>query len=146
MEFLKWGWAVLSVIFFVAEIFTAGFFLVCFGVGALAATLVAFLGWGLTGQMAAFVIFSAAAMVLVRPFANRVSSHAPNIVGIDRVLGKQAIVIKTIQPELAQGRVRVDREEWLADNIEGKTLEVGTAVTIIAVEGTRLKVKTNASK
>ena len=43
MEVLRWTWVVISVAFLIAEIFTAGFVLACFGIGAAAAALLAFL-------------------------------------------------------------------------------------------------------
>ena len=51
---LVWVWAGLALIFFIAEIFTAGFFLICFGIGAAVAALLALLGVDAIWQLAAF--------------------------------------------------------------------------------------------
>ncbi|HRW03988.1 MAG TPA: NfeD family protein [Caldilineaceae bacterium] len=134
-------WAILALVFIVAEIFTVGFFIICFGVGAAAAAIVALMGFSTIGQMLVFVIVSAIAVVTIRPIAARVSGHGENHVGIDRVLHQVAVVTHTIEPLKAQGRVRVEREEWLADSVEDARVAVGTKVEVIAVEGTRLKVR-----
>ncbi|MCB0108688.1 MAG: NfeD family protein [Caldilineaceae bacterium] len=134
-------WAILALVFIVAEIFTVGFFIICFGVGAAAAAIVALMGFSTIGQMLVFVIVSAIAVVTIRPIAARVSGHGENHVGIDRVLHQVAVVTHTIDPLKAQGRVRVEREEWLADTVEDTPDAVGTKVEVVAVEGTRLKVR-----
>lgn len=146
MEYIKWVWAVLSLLFFIAEIFTAGFFLLCFGVGAAVASLLAFSGFDPVWQMAGFVGGSAIALLLVRPFANRVSSHEPNVVGIDRVLDRQGVVIEAIDPVRAKGRVRVDREEWQAEASDDKPIEAGAVVYVLGVHGTKLKVRRDGNK
>lgn len=141
MELVRWVWVVMALFFFIAEMFTAGFVLMCFGVGAAVAALLAFLGLGLAWQLAAFIVVSALAVVLSRPFAERVTGRQPQGVGIDRVLGKSAIVIEAIDPVTAQGRVRVDREEWRADAVDGAAIPVGATVEVVGVEGTRLRVR-----
>uniref|UniRef100_A0A540VI19 NfeD family protein n=2 Tax=Litorilinea aerophila TaxID=1204385 RepID=A0A540VI19_9CHLR len=141
MQWIPWAWAVMALIFLVAEIFTAGFFLICFGIGAAAAAILAFLGVGLVGQLAGFVVVSTLAVILSRPFARRVSGEGHSSFGVDRVLGKTAVVTVAIDPIQARGRVRVDREEWLADSVDGTPIEVGARVEVLGVDGTRLKVR-----
>jgi membrane protein implicated in regulation of membrane protease activity len=50
-----WGWAAMAIIFLIAELFTTGFFLVCFGIGAAAAALLAYLGVDPFMQVIAFI-------------------------------------------------------------------------------------------
>lgn len=140
-QWFPWIWAILALVFVVAEIFTAGFFIICFGVGAIAAAAAAFLGLNTLWQMAMFVIVSAIAVGLTRPLAVRLSGGSENRVGIDRVLHQEAIVTHTIDSVKAQGRVRVEREEWLAESVSKGLIPVGTKVEVVAVEGTRLKVR-----
>lgn len=140
-QWFPWIWAILALVFVIAEIFTAGFFIICFGIGAAAAAAAAFIGLNTVWQMVVFVVVSAAAVVLSRPIAARISGPSENRVGIDRVLHKEAIVTHTIDPMKAQGRVRVEREEWLADTVDETAIAVGTKVEVVAVEGTRLKVR-----
>lgn len=134
-------WIGAAVIFFVAEIFTAGFFLICFGVGAMGAAASAMLGVDPIWQLAIFVALSALALVFVRPFAARVSSGDKNEVGIDRVLGKRAVVIDEIDPLRGKGIVRVAQEEWRAESDDGERIPRDAEVEVCGVQGTRLIVK-----
>jgi len=140
-DLLRWAWLIIAMFFFLAEVVTAGFVLAAFGVGALAAALIAFLGLDLIWQMLGFVVVSTAAVLLSRRFAERVSSDQPQNVGVDRVLGKQAVVLEAIDPISASGRVRVEREVWRAQSVGDVPIPVGAVVDILAVEGTRLIVR-----
>ena len=140
-ELLPWVWALLALIFLVAEIFTAGFFIICFGIGAAAAAILAFLGASQVWQLVVFIVVSGLSVILSRPIAARISGSVENTVGIDRVLHKEAIVTVSIESLSARGRVRVEREEWLAEAIDGRTISVGAKVEVVGVEGTRLKVR-----
>ena len=141
MEIVRWVWLGIAVFFFLAELFTAGFVLAAFGVGAAAAALVAFVGLDLPWQLVTFIGVSAAAVLLSRRFADRVTGQQAQGVGIDRVLHKRAVVLEAIDPVTATGRVRVEREEWRADSITGQTIPSGTVVEVTGVVGTRLQVK-----
>lgn len=136
-----WVWAAAALVFLIAEIFTAGFFLVCFGIGAAAAAILAGLNVAFIWQVVAFLGVSVLALVFLRPFASRVGSRTHNPGGIDRVVGKAAVVLEEINPVLATGRVRIEREEWRADTIEGETIPKDEIVTVVGVSGTRALVK-----
>lgn len=134
-------WIGAAVVFFIAEIFTAGFFLMCFGFGAAGAALAAMFGVDPIWQMVIFVALSALTLAFVRPFATRVSRQTKNEVGIDRVLGKRAVVIDEIDPLRGKGIVRVAQEEWRAESENGERIPKDAEVEIIGVQGTRLLVK-----
>lgn len=140
-QLIPWIWAIMALIFLIAEIFTVGFFLMCFGIGAAAAAVLAFLGFLPVWQLVAFIGVSSLAVLLSRPLANRISGDQVNHVGIDRVLYKEAVVTLTINPAKAQGRVRVEREEWVAETVDGSVLPAGTKVLVVGVVGTRLQVQ-----
>ena len=53
-----WVWMIIAAFFIVGEIFTAGFFLLCFGIGAAAAGFIALFDLGMVWQLTAFVIVS----------------------------------------------------------------------------------------
>ena len=140
-ELVRWVWVGMALFFLLAEVFTAGFVLACFGIGALAAAIPAFLGFGLVWQLLVFIVVSTAAVLLSRRFADRVTGDQPQGLGVDRVLGKRALVIEEIGPHSPSGRVRVDVEEWRADADGAMTIKEGTLVEVMAVDGTRLRVR-----
>jgi membrane protein implicated in regulation of membrane protease activity len=136
-NFIVWFWAALAIVFFVAEVFTMGFFLVCFGIGAVAAALLAVLGVGVIWQLVVFIGVSLVALAFLRPLAVRMTTHVANPGGVDRVIGKQAVVLEEIDPHAATGRVRIEREEWRADTY-GPAIPKGALVVVIEVTGTRV--------
>ena len=138
---LQWAWLVLAVIFLIAEVFTVGFFLFCFGVGAAVAAGAAYLGAPPLVQFGAFLAASAATLVGVRPLVNRLSNPDTHTVGIDRVLGQSGIVLETIDPARGCGVVRVGHERWSADAADGVPIAGGAAVVVVGVEGTHLQVR-----
>lgn len=140
-NWVAWAWVVVAVFFAIAEIFTIGFFLICFGVGAAAAAATAFLGFAPLVQFVTFLLTSTVVLFLLRPLANRVANpHAP-AVGIDRLLGRHGIVLETIDPARGVGMVRVNHEPWSADSADGVPIAAGTMVLVVGIEGTHLKVR-----
>jgi membrane protein implicated in regulation of membrane protease activity len=136
-----WGWAAMAIIFLIAELFTTGFFLVCFGVGAAAAALLADLGVDPFIQVTVFIAVSGIAVLLTRPLTRRLNEQQKNFVGSDRVLEKRAIVLTEINPPLGAGMVRVDAEEWRATSEDGRIIAKDEIVEVLRIEGTRLVVR-----
>lgn len=140
MDVWFWFWAILAAVLTVAEIFTAGFFLLPFGIGAAVAALLAYVEFGLGWQWAAFLGVSALALWGMRHFAERFTHEPPEKVGVDRLIGKTGVVIEQLEVDAAIGRVRIEREEWRADAPGYEPLPVGTRVIVERVEGTHLVV------
>jgi membrane protein implicated in regulation of membrane protease activity len=63
---LWWIWMILAALFFIGEIFTAAFFILWFGVGAVAAGVLALIGAGLGWQFAVFIVVSFVLVVASR--------------------------------------------------------------------------------
>ena len=136
-----WGWAAMSIIFLIAELFTTGFFLVCFGIGAAAAAVLAYFGVDPFLQVATFIAVSAVAVLLTRPVVRQLNEQHRNFVGSDRVLEKSAIVLAEINPALGSGLVRVDAEEWRAVSEDGRIIAKDAIVEVLRIDGTRLVVR-----
>src|SRR5687767_4925152 len=84
-------WAILGVLLIIAEMFTLGFVLFWFGIGALAAALVGLLGFGFLWQFLAFALVSTMLTFLTRSiFANYFSHTDENQVrtGVDALPGQ----------------------------------------------------------
>ena len=85
----NWFWVILSAILVVGEIFTAGFFILPFGIGAAVAAVFAWLGFSLVWQWAVFLVVSVGLLLPLKQFADRISESASDIgVASDRVIGK----------------------------------------------------------
>ncbi|MGD9345201.1 MAG: NfeD family protein [Candidatus Aminicenantes bacterium] len=136
-----WIWMIIAAIFVVGEIFTAGFFLLWFGVGAAVAGILALLGLSFGWQLAAFVVVSLVLFASSRRFAERFSKKQPPGIGADRFIGKQGVVLEDVDNVKNVGRVRLDKEEWRADSETGEAIPAGTQVEVVRLDGTHLVVK-----
>lgn len=141
MDVWFWIWAALAAVLIVGEIFTAGFFLLPFGLGAAAAAVLALIGASIGWQWGVFLVLSAVLLLSLRRFADRITHEPPEKVGVDRLIGKEGVVIETVEPRDGTGRVRIEREEWRADSTGNQTLVVGAHVIVERVSGTHLVVR-----
>lgn len=136
-----WVWIVLAAFFVISEIFTAGFFILWFGVGAAVAGILALLGVGIIWQWVAFVVVSGVLVAVTRKFAERFTKKQPPGIGADRFIGKVGIVLEDINNIENTGRVRIDKDEWRADSESEAVISKGTKVIVTSLDGTHLVVK-----
>jgi membrane protein implicated in regulation of membrane protease activity len=134
-----WFWVVLAFVLFVLEIFTAGFFMLPFGVGAIVAAV---LEWlvpdSFVWQWVVFLVVSSVLLLVLRRFADRITHEPPEKVGADRVLGKTGTVVEELDPQSPKGRVQVGSEQWRAETDDGTSLPAGASIVVDRIDGTRL--------
>ncbi len=145
MDWMLWVWLGLAAFLTVAEIFTASFFLIVFGIGAAASAITVALGGGPAAQWIAFVVVSALAYAGTRPFAQRMHRSSTDGVGADRYIGDRARVIETVDNDNATGMVRYQREQWRAEAVGDEVISEGSWVEIVQVDGAHLIVRPAAS-
>jgi membrane protein implicated in regulation of membrane protease activity len=133
-----WFWIGAAVFLAIAEIFTAGFFMLPFAVGAAAAAALAYADVGEIPQLVVFLVVSVIALFILRRFVVR-GDEKQHPVGANRFVGQQARVIEAIDPAHALGRVRLETEMWRATSDSGPIPE-GVDVKVVEVRGTRLVV------
>jgi membrane protein implicated in regulation of membrane protease activity len=136
-----WVWMIIAAVFVIGEIFTAAFFLLWFGVGAAVAGVLALLGVGMVGQLASFVVLSLTLFAVSRRFAERFSKPQPPGIGADRFISRKCIVLEEIDNMKNTGRVRLDKEEWVAESDTGENIAPGATVEVARIAGTHLVVK-----
>jgi membrane protein implicated in regulation of membrane protease activity len=137
----RWFWTALAGILIVGEIFSAGFFLLPFGIGAAAAALLAWLDVGNPFvHWAVFLIVSVAALLSLRPLIRKQDEGEPEAIGANRYLRRTGVVLEEIDMHTATGMVRVGTERWRAIS-EGEVIPAGTEVVVSGVTGSRLIVK-----
>ena len=141
VESWQWIWLVAVVVFTVGEMAGPGsFFLLPFAVGAAVAAVLAFADVDLAFQWLAFVVLSGAFVVGLRPVARRLDQgETAEGIGAKRLIGETGTVIEVI-PDHERGLVRVHREEWRAQSVDGSTVDEGTRVRVVDVKGTSLVV------
>ena len=146
MEQLAWIlWIVLGVALIIAEIFTFGFVLFCFGIGALAAGLVGVLGFGFSLQFLVFAIVSIVLTVMSRTiFSRYLSQNEQDAVkmGMDALPGQIGTVAVGSRGALQEGAVKVYGSTWTAFPIDNKMpLIEGEKVEVVRVQGSTIYVQ-----
>ncbi len=142
MEFeIWWIWIAMAALFIIGEIFTQGFFLLWFGIGAAVAGILAILGLGVGWQLGAFVVVSGALFVASRRLAEKISKKQPPGIGADRFVGLDGIVLEEIDNVKNTGRVRVQKDEWRADSETGEIIPEGELIVVTRLDGTHMVVK-----
>jgi membrane protein implicated in regulation of membrane protease activity len=136
----RWLWLAAAAVFAIGEMATPGsFFLAPFAVGAFVAALLAFAGVSVTVEWIVFVVVSVVVLALLRPLARRLDRDAlDHGVGSRRLVGRPATVVGAIPAGDEIGMVRIDREQWRAQSIDGTAIPAGVAVRVADVQGTRL--------
>lgn len=133
-------WAVVAVICLIVELFTVGFFVFCFAVGAIFALLASFV-FDVYVQLAVFVVISAVCIFLVRPFALRFlqGTKGECRTNADALIGRKGVVTQTIEAG-GYGRVSAGGDDWKAEADNGERLEEGTRVIVTGRESIIIKV------
>jgi membrane protein implicated in regulation of membrane protease activity len=146
MDQLVWiVWLVVGVALIIAEVFTLSFFLLWFGIGALAAALAAMLGAPFIFQFAVFALVSIALTAMSRTIFARYLEHGDeNAVkmGMDALPGQIGTVTGASKGALHEGAVKVYGSTWTAYPIDGETtLEEGEKVEVVSIKGSSIYVR-----
>ena len=148
MENYVWiFWTILGAILIVAEIFTTGFVLLWFGIGALAAALANLAG--VTSVPLQFLIFAgvsigltAASRTIFVNYFSREKSGGDLKTGADALPGQIGTVVSSSRGALNEGAVKVFGSTWTAYPAAGEEpLEAGDRVQVERVQGASIYVR-----
>ncbi len=138
-------WLVLGVGLIIAEIFTMGFVLFWFGIGAAAAALTGLMGGGFLLQFLVFAGVSIGLTVMSRTIFARYFSHSERDrmkTGVDSLPGKVGTVTTASEGALNEGAVKVFGSTWTAFPIDDEEpLKEGEKVEVIEVKGSSVYVR-----
>jgi membrane protein implicated in regulation of membrane protease activity len=146
-NFLWILWFVLGAVLIVAEVFTSGFVLLWFGIGALAAALAGILGLNSLGIQ--FLIFAfvsvgltAASRTIFVNYFSREKTGDSLRTGVDALPGKIGTVVSSSRGAMKEGAVKVFGSTWTAYPAEGESnLEAGERVRVESIEGSSIYVR-----
>lgn len=146
MEQAAWiFWLVLGVGLIIAEVFTLGFVLFWFGIGAIAAALVGLVGGGFLLQFFVFAIVSVVLTAMSRTIFGKYLSHRDEDamkMGVDSLPGQIGTVTSASKGALKEGAVKVYGSIWTAFPIDGETdLTEGEKVEVVSVKGSSIFVR-----
>jgi membrane protein implicated in regulation of membrane protease activity len=128
-------WLIVAAVLGVAEVMTATLAFGLIAVAALVGAGVGAAGGNVVLQFGAFVVASAAALGIARPFALRHIKQPPPLrTGTAALVGRSAYVLDEITAH--SGRVRIGGEEWSARPYdETLTIPAGVTVDVLQIEG-----------
>ena len=141
------AWTILGAILIVAEIFTSGFVLLWFGIGALAAALLGIVGIdSMALQFLVFAVVScaltAASRTIFINYFSREKTGESLRSGVDSLPGKIGTVVSSSRGALQEGAVKVFGSTWTAYPASGEPpLEAGERVCVERIEGASIYVK-----
>jgi membrane protein implicated in regulation of membrane protease activity len=146
MESIAWIlWTLLGIGLIVAEIFTLGFVLFWFGVGALAAAFAGYLGLGVFWQFVVFAVVSIGLTVASRTiFSHRLAlGNGVDVkMNVDTLPGQVGTVTIASGGVMNEGAVKVYGSVWTAYPADGETpLVEGEKVEVVRVEGSSIYVQ-----
>lgn len=146
MDQLVWiAWLVIGIALIIAEVFTLGFFLLWFGIGALAAAVAGMLGAPFIIQFAVFAGVSIALTAMSRTIFAKYLSHSDEDtlkMGIDALPGQIGTVTVPSKGALHEGAVKVYGSTWTAFPIDGESLlEEGEKVEVVSIKGSSIYVR-----
>ena len=140
-------WCILGAVLIVAEIFTTGFVLLWFGIGALLAALASFVG--IDSLVIQFLIFAGVSIALTAAsrtifinYFSRDKTETGLRSGVDALPGKVGTVVSSSKGALNEGAVKVFGSTWTAYPAAGEQpLEAGERVCVESVEGASIYVR-----
>ena len=132
-------WLIAAGVFFVAEIFTAGFLIFWLGVAALVSMVISFFISNVIIQGTVFVILSGVLMFLTRPLVDRFITKPDDKVATNAysIIGKRGIVTKEINEISGTGQIKVGTEVWSAKSYDSSKIEEGSEVEINSINGVK---------
>jgi inner membrane protein len=145
VEVAWWLWVVVGLILLVFEVLTpGGFFILFFGVGALAVGVLKVMGIALplAGEILVFVVLSVIGLVAFRqPLLRRFRQLTPNIT-VDSFHGESAVALEDIAAG-GGGKVELRGTAWNAHNLGDSSIGKSSVCKVERVEGLTLFVRGN---
>ncbi|MCR3905816.1 MAG: NfeD family protein [Tenericutes bacterium] len=139
MEFMVWMWLGLFIAAIVVEFATSDLVSIWFALAAVPSFIMALLRVNIVVQVVVFVLIAVLLLLLTRPFVMKYFKTNEIKTNVDSYVGATGVVTKTITPDTI-GRVQVKNGDWSA--ISHDTLEVGTKIRVLDIEGAKLIVET----
>jgi len=133
-------WLIVLAILIFIEILTLGLTTIWFAGGALVSFIVSLFYDNLLIEIILFLIISLVLLYFTRPIVLKYFNPKRIKTNYEGVIGKEALVITTIDNINAVGQVSVDGQEWSAKSLERNIIEKGSTVRVQGITGVKLMV------
>ena len=134
-------WLIVAGLFFVGEIFTLGFLIFWFGIGALFAMIVSFFTTNIIIQTTVFLITSTIFILATKPLVKKYVDVKKTNTNVFSIIGKKALVIKDIDPIHSSGQIKLNGEVWSAETENDEIIKEGSEVEVLKINGVKAIVK-----
>ncbi len=134
-------WLIVAGLFFVGEIFTLGFLIFWFGIGALFAMIVSFFTTNIIIQTTVFLITSTIFILATKPLVKKFVDVKKTNTNVFSIIGKKALVIKDIDPIHSSGQIKLNGEVWSAETENDEIIKEGSEVEVLEINGVKAIVK-----
>ena len=125
-------WCLISIIFFIVEMFTPVNFFLNLGLACLISAIAAYFNATFTMQMILFTVFSALFLIFLRPFLVYKKKSEKDDEFDEKYKGKTAVVTEKITPE--SGRIAIYGETWQAKTESDEEIKEGSQVKIVKID------------
>lgn len=128
-------WAVMLVVFVIAESATAQLVCIWFAVGSLFSLIVSLFTDSITIQLVTFIVVSIVLLLLTRPFLRRFINTKHIATNADAFIGKEGFSTEEINNLRNKGRVLIDGLSWAARSQNEEIIPSQTKIVICKIEG-----------
>ena len=92
-------------------------------------------------QTTIFIISSTILIFATKPFIKKFADVKKTNTNVYSIIGKKALVIKTIDPIHSVGQIKLNGEVWTAESEDNQIIEEGSEVEILEIKGVKAIVK-----
>lgn len=133
-------WLIVAGLCFVIEIYTVGFFIFWFGVGALLALVISLFTDNLFIQAVVFIVSSCLLLLLTKPLMKRFGNTAKTTpTNVYSIIGKEGFVIEDINSINYSGKVKINGEIWSATS--DSNIKKDSKIIVKRVNGVKAEVE-----
>ncbi len=134
-------WLVLAAVMLIVELLTVGNLIsIWFAFGAMIAAIVSVFYPSSMLEIFVFSLASLLSLYFVRPLAKKTLPKNPRPVNADRIIGERLRLIEAIEEE-DWGQVRYNGTVWSAESVDKKSIEKGSLVEVVDIQGVKVIVK-----
>lgn len=131
-------WFIVFLVLLVIELVTINLVSIWFAVGALSSMISACFTENITIQVIIFIIVSIIALLITKPFVEKLRKRKIQPTNLDRVIGSEGVVTKEIDKN-SYGEVKVKGSVWTA--MSDTKIEKGKEIKVLKIEGVKLLVE-----
>jgi membrane protein implicated in regulation of membrane protease activity len=128
-------WLLVSFLCLILELTNGDFFIMCFAIGGVCASIASALGLGFYGDLLVFAVCSVLSLVFVRPSALKYlhKSGEERVSNADALIGRVGRVSEPIAAG-GYGRVAIDGDDWKAVSADGNAIEKDARVIVCSLD------------